>query len=484
MQPESYGVQKMKTTSRRTFLQQSAALAALAAGANELPSWAAAQSSAAPMRAWITAGEKRFDPLPIGPWQTAAAESSAAVEIDGAKKFQSILGFGGAFTDASCYLFSRMEPGARKGLMDEFFGAKGLRMSLGRTCMGSSDYSLNAYSYDDSPEPDPDLSKFSIEHDRAYILPTLRDAMSINPEMFYFSTPWSPPGWMKSGGTILGGAMRKKYFAAYAQYFVKFIEQYKADGVKVSAVTSQNEVDTEQEGRMPAALWGQEYEMGFVREFLGPALRNASLDTKIWLLDHNYNLWGRVLDELSDPGVFEQVDGVAWHGYMGTPDVMTRVHDAFPTKHAYWTEGGPDVLAPDYASDWATWSSTYAGILKNWARCIVAWNFVLDEKGKPNIGPFSCGGIVTLDSKTQQISRSGQYWAFAHYSKVVRRDARVIATKGTMSRIEHVAFSNPDGDYVLVLTNRGDEREVDCRFEGKSLKVNLPRNSVVTLQWS
>ena len=169
---------------------------------------------------------------------------------------------------------------------------------------------------------------------------------------------------------------------------------------------------------------------------------------------------------------------------MGKPDAMTRVHDAFPTKSAYWTEGGPDVQAPDYASDWASWSGAYAGILKNWARSIVAWNFILDEKGNPNIGPFSCGGVVTLDSKTQQITRSGQYWAFAHYSKAVRRGAQVIATSSEAAGVEHVAFANPAGDYVLVLTNQGDEREIECRFEGRSFPVNLPKNSVVTLQWS
>ena len=474
----------MKTTSRRIFVHQSTTLAASLAFANKLSALAVAAPGSAPVRAWITSGEDRFKPLALDSWRAASGESNSVVELNAAERFQTILGFGGAFTDASCSLFSQMDSGQRQALMDEFFGPQGLRMSMGRACIGSSDYSLNAYTYDDSPIPDPNLTGFSVAHDRDYILPVLRDALHINPDMFLFATPWSPPGWMKSSGSILGGAMRKKYLAAYAQYFVKFIEAYKAEGVPISAVTSQNEVDTEQEGRMPAALWGQEYEMAFVKEFLGPALRNASLETKIWLLDHNYSLWGRVLDELSDPGIFEQVDGVAWHGYVGTPDAMTRVHNAFPAKNAYWTEGGPDVLAPDYASDWARWSSTYSAILKNWARCIVAWNFVLDEKGKPNIGPFSCGGVVTLDSKTSQITRSGQYWAFAHFSKLVRRDAQVIATKSTLPGIEHVAFVNPDGDYVLVLTNQGDEREVDCRFEGKALQVSLPRNSVVTLQWS
>jgi glucosylceramidase len=474
----------MKKRTRRTFMQNTATAAAWLACTRALPSFGLAASASSKLRAWITSGDQRFNELAVEPWQPTSATSPSTIEVDSSKRFQSILGFGGAFTDSSCYLFSRMEPTQRKTLMDEFFGPQGLCFNVGRTCIGASDYSLTPYSFDDSQTPDPELKNFSIAHDRAYILPTLHDAANLNPEMFLFSSPWSPPGWMKTGGSLLGGSMRKHYFDSYAQYFVKFLEAYKADGVHIAAVTTQNEVDTDQDGRMPASLWGQEYEASFIGDFLGPALRNASLDTKIWILDHNYNHWGRAVDELSDPRVAEFVDGVAWHGYVGTPDAMSRVHDAFPNKDTFWTEGGPDVTAPDYATDWATWSGTYAGILKNWARCIVAWNFVLDEKGAPNIGPFSCGGVVTLDSKTQKITRSGQYWAFAHYSKAVRRGARVVATHAALPGVEHVAFVNPDGSYVLVLTNREEAREIDCRFEEKSLHLKLPKDSIITLQWS
>ena len=278
--------------------------------------------------------------------------------------------------------------------------------------------------------------------------------------------------------------MRKPNFPAYSEYFVKFLEAYRAEGVPVRAVTTQNEVDTDQDGRMPACLWGQEYETGFVRDHLGPALQKAGIDTKIWILDHNYDLWGRAEDQLSDPKLSQYVDGVAWHGYMGKAEAMSRVHDAFPAKHTYWTEGGPDYTAPDYATDWARWSGTFAEVLRNWARCIVCWNVVLDEFGKPNIGPFSCGGLLTLNSKTQQLSRSGQYWAFAHYSKAVQRGATVIGSKGTFPKVSHVAFANPDGSYVLVLTNQGETRDLRCRFEGKTLEAHLPANSVTTLRWS
>ncbi len=377
-----------------------------------------------------------------------------------------------------------MDPASRQQLLNDLVGHDGLRMSVCRTCVGSSDYSLSAYSFDDASEPDPNLTHFSIDHDKAYILPMLRAAQQTNPDLFLFSAPWSPPGWMKAGKSLLGGSMRNHYFASYAQYFVKFIEGYRNEGVKIGAVTSQNEVDTDQDGRMPAALWGQEYEINFVKGFLGPALQQSSPDTKIWILDHNYNLWGRVIDELEDPDLFQYVDGVAWHGYYGDVSAMTRVHDAFPSKHAYWTEGGPDISDPNYATDWAKWAVTFAGILKNWARCIVSWNLVLDENGHPNIGPFQCGGVVTLNSRSGAITQSGQYWAFAHFSKVIDRGAYVLGTSGTLSGIDHVAFQNPDGGYVLVVGNQAEARQVHCRVGGNATTLDLPANSVITLTWT
>ena len=470
------------TTSRREFLKLAASAGAAAAGTTRLR----AQSESVPgrVRAWQTTKEKNFAPLASPPeWKLWRGASPLGIHLDPGTRYQEILGFGGAFTDASCYLLNLMEAAPRTALIEELYGPKGLRMSVGRTCVGSSDYSTKAYSFDDSPEPDLELKHFTIEHDRRWILPTLREARQVNPDLFLFSSPWSPPGWMKSNRSMLGGSMRNHYFAPYAQCFVRFLQDYAAAGVKIQAVTVQNEVDTDQDGRMPAALWGQEYEIAFVSDHLGPALEHAGLDTKIWILDHNYNLWGRAVDELSDSGVYKRVDGVAWHGYAGTPDAMKRVQQMFPAKHAYWTEGGPDISSRTYATDWAQWSRIFAQILRNRARCIVCWNLLLDEKGQPNIGPFSCGGLVTLNSKTEQLTRSGQYWAFAHYSKVIDRGARILASWGDVPDVDHVAAVNPDGTSVLVLTNTGLEQNVQCTLGSGGLNLALPPDSITTLVW-
>lgn len=468
----------MPPSSRREFLKF--VTAASLAATNAPFCW---PSPPARARAWVTSQDRRMEEIKLPVWRTVSAERSAGIHIDTTKHYQEILGFGAAFTDASCYLLAELDEQKRAALLNDLLGPNGLRLSVGRTCIGASDYSRFAYTLDESPDPDPELQKFSIEHDREYILPILRDAQKVNPNLFLFSSPWTPPGWMKAGYSMLGGSMRKRYLSAYAEYFVRFLQGYSQDGVNIQAVTVQNEVDTDQDGRMPAALWGQEYEVEFVKKHLGPALERASLNTKIWMLDHNYNLWGRVIDELSDPALSRYVEGVAWHGYVGTPEAMTRVHEAFPAKSNYWTEGGPDYKRPDYATDWAKWSHTFAGILRNWAQCIVGWNLVLDEQGRPNIGPFSCGGLVTLDSKTHAITRSGQYWAFAHYSKVVQRGARVIGSEGTLADIDHVAFENPDGTHVLVLTNQGGGQNVQCQAGTQALDLTLDPGSITTLQW-
>ena len=476
----------MKNGSRREFLKSAAATAAAVAITSRTPVWAAQPTS--PVKVWGTFRDQRHTQLAPLAWKTPSEVAANAIQLDVAATRQEILGFGAAITEASAYVLSRLSQAERAPVMHDLFAPDAMALNVCRTCIGSSDYATRVYSYDESTEPDPELKKFSIDHDREFYLPILREARAASPELFLFSSPWSPPGWMKPNNSMLGGAMRVQSFDPYARYFIKFLEAYKAEGVEVNAVTVQNETDAEQGGRMPACLWAQEQEMEFAARFLAPAIRNAGLKTKIWVLDHNYSLWGRAIDELSDPSVYAAADGIAWHGYVGKPDAMTRVHEAFPEKNAYWTEGGPDITQPDYQTDYTNWADQFNGILNNWARSITSWNVALDEKGKPNVGPFSCGGLITVDNSTHKITRSGQYWAFAHYSQHVKCGARVFATNGlgdtaTGSPISHAGFRNPDGSYVVVLANKGSDRQIELLMKDQALTVNLPADSVHTLQW-
>jgi glucosylceramidase len=473
---------------RRRFLKLSAmGLAATAdLSASSPPSLSSAPTSApaaGEIAVRVTGGTMRYEAAPAIAWKTAASSAENAIELHPAKKCQEILGFGAAFTDAACYTFNRLDPPAREKLFHELFHPAEMGLSVCRTCMGSSDYSTELFSYDEG-DPDPEMKRFSIAHDQPYVLPLLREARAENPNLFLFSSPWSPPGWMKVGGSMLGGLMRQHYFAPYALYFVKFLEAYAAQGVPVNAVTVQNEVDTDQDGRMPACAWPQEYEMGFVKNQLGPALAKNGLSTKIWILDHNYNLWCRAVAELDDGGVRKYVSGVAFHGYVGSPDQMSKFHEAYPDTPVYWTEGGPDITAPDYASDWCKWGKTFSEVVRNWAESITGWNLALDEKGRPNIGPFPCGGVVTIHSETKEITRSGQYWAFAHFSRQVRRGAKRFESAGEIQGISHVAFENPDGQKILVVVNSGEAKTIHLKQANQMAEISVAADSLHTLSWS
>jgi glucosylceramidase len=474
-----------KESTRRDFLKVSSMGAAAIAGVAlaDSPARSSAKAAAGEISVWTTDDNQRCARGAALSWQNASGSSASGIVLNPDKKFQPILGFGAAFTDAACFTFNRLDPTAREKLFHQMFSPSEMGLNVCRTCIGASDYSVKAYSFDEG-DPDPDLQRFSIDYDRAYILPMLREARKANPDLFLFSTPWSPPGWMKSNNSMLGGNMQRKHMSAYANYFVKFLQGYEAEGVPIQAISVQNEVDTDQDGRMPACSWPQEYEADFVRQQLGPAFERAGVKTKIWIIDHNYNLWGRAMGELETDGVRKYTNAIAWHGYVGKVEWINRVQSAYPDVEMYWTEGGPDFTEPDYMTGCAKWSATFTGVLRNCCRSITAWNLALDEVGKPNIGPFNCGGLVSIHSQTKEVAYCGQYWAFAHYSKFIKRGAHRIDSQTNGGDILHAAFENPDGQHVVVLTNAGPASSCVLKVGGSTANVSLNQHSVTTLVWS
>jgi glucosylceramidase len=436
------------------------------------------------IRVIVTSANKQQAEVGLLNWQSSVKPRPGyTVELFPDMTFQKILGFGSALTEASCFNLQRMPAEKRDWLMHNLFDPSQQALNVNRTCIGASDYSTVAYTYDESDEPDPDLKNFSIAHDRKTVLPTLRQARKINPGMFLFSSPWTPPGWMKASHTMLGGNMRRQYMQSYAMYFVKFLKAYAKAGVKINGVTINNEVDTDQGGAMPQCSWPQEYEVDFVRYFLGPMLKKHELDTLIWFIDHNPNLWGRALASLNEPDFRQFVDGVAWHTYGGDAYRMAQVHDAYPDKGAHWTEGGSDVTDPNYARDHVRWGQSITSSLRNRCSSITTWNLVLDEHGKPNIGPFPCGGLVTVNSETFDLTFSGLYQALGQFSRHVRRGAVVFESLSALPLVTQVAFVNPDGERVLVLTNSGSAETVSVRLGDKTVDVSLEAGSVTTLVW-
>jgi glucosylceramidase len=435
------------------------------------------------VKVWMTDEHRRISGAPAIEWAGAQAEAGPnSIVLSPEKKHQEILGFGAAFTDTSCYMFNQLSVSVRAELFRTLFDPSEMGLNVCRTCIGSPDSAAAVYSYDDG-EVDPELKRFSIEHDREYILPILREARGVNSDLFLFSSPWSPPGWMKSNGSMLGGCMRHTYMPSYANYLLKFLRAYEAEGVPVQAVTVQNEVDADQDGGMPACAWPQDYEADFVTMHLGPLFERSGAKTKIWIIDHNYNLWGRAMGELETPDMLKYTNAVAWHGYEGEPEWINRVQDAFPDVEMYWTEGGPDYTSPDYLTEWADWGRVFTGILQNCCRSITAWNFATNEHGRPyvGIGSSGVGGAMIIDSRTKSISYSGMFWALGHFSRFVRRGARRIDSQSPAKQLYHCAFENPDGSLVAVITNPAPRRTCELRLGNRVAIVVLPGNSVVTL---
>jgi glucosylceramidase len=480
---------KMTKQTRRDCLKGMMALSAasvplLKTFAHGAPASSRTETSSANISLHLTAGDQRYALANPPVWQSAdRAPAENTIVIRGGSGTDPVLGFGAAFTDAACYVLSGLPETERETLLQELFQPAQMGLSVCRLCVGSSDYARSVYSYDEGA-PDSELSRFSIAHDREYILPIIRRARQINPNLFLLASPWSPPAWMKDNNSMLGGTLRRRYLGAYANYLVKFLQAFQAEGVEIDAITPQNEVDTDQDSRMPACLLPQEIEVEFVGQHLGPAMEKAGLKTKIWLIDHNYNLWGRAICELDDEKVRRYSKSIAWHGYLGQPEWVQRVFTAHPDAEMFWTEGGPDIHDPRYATNWSKWSGTFSGILRNRLRCIIGWNLALDEMGKPNVGPFSCGGLVTVHSATREIVRSGQYWAFAHYSRALQRGAGVIESDGDIKNVHHVAALNPDGSYAVVLTNTGElSSTVWLRQEHRAMELPLQPDSIATLVW-
>lgn len=339
---------------------------------------------------------------------------------------QAVEGFQGcgvAITGASCYNLSLMEKAERQELLEKIYTEKGADLSIGRLTIGSSDYSAELYSYDDV-EFDTELTHFSIEQDKKYVIPIIKEILKIKPDLYLFASPWSPPGWMKTGGNICGGYMREEFIDCYAEYFVKYLKAYEEEGIHISAITPQNEPNTQQKGYMTACVWHPQIEAKFVKVLKDKFVSNQ-IDTKIWLYDHNFNDTNRVLWQLDNvEGLAAACNGIAFHYYEGTIEETLKLKEAYPELPLHFTEGGPR-LYDNYGTDWCKWGIMITKALECGYKSLTGWNLMLNEMGGPNIGPFSCGGLITRHSDTGELSLSGQYKAFRHISPYLKPESKV-----------------------------------------------------------
>jgi glucosylceramidase len=411
------------------------------------------------------------------------------LSINPSKTYQQMEGFGASITDSSGWLlFNKLDGPQRKEILEKLFDpVRGIGLSFIRQPMGASDFALNDYSYDDLPEgqTDPDLKKFSITHDQAYIIPVLREALAINPGLKIIATPWSAPGWMKTSGSLIGGHLLSSAYAPFAKYFVKFIQSYEAAGIPIYAVTMQNEpLYIPQD--YPGMGMSASEQMSFLRDNLGPAFRDVHLKTKIMVFDHNWNLVDYPITVLADPKAANVVAGIATHCYGGTPSAQEELHNRFPDKGIWLTEcsGG----------DWQTGKILEEQIrliissTRHWAKSVVLWNLALDQDHGPHTGGCkNCRALVTVtDTVTPSTTAmTVDYVAEAHVSKFVVPGAyRIESNTFEQGSLEDVAFRNPDGSMVLLVLNGSNQpMSFNVGWQGRYFSSSLQGGSVATFVW-
>ncbi|MGC1903421.1 MAG: glycoside hydrolase family 30 beta sandwich domain-containing protein [Candidatus Acidiferrum sp.] len=441
---------------------------------------------------WLTTYDKTAvfaeqSPIPFSKPST----SSTTITLDATKTFQPIDGFGFALTGGSAQHLAQMDAAKRAALLRELFAAdaNNIGISYLRISIGASDLNDHVYSYDDVPsgETDPHLSKFTLAEDRIDLLPVLKEILAINPHIQILGSPWSAPAWMKTNDNVKGGELKHEYYEAYANYFVKYIQGMRAEGVAISAITPQNEPLNPK--NTPSMIMQAPDEAGFIKNNLGPAFQAAFIKTAIIVYDHNCDVPEYATSILQDPAAYAYVDGSGFHLYGGEITAMSKVHDAFPQRNLYFTEFmAVEPTEPDRITITKPVVGTFIGALQNWSRNVLLWNLAANSKFEPhtdNGGCPICQGAVTIDGN--DVTRNLAYYAMAHFSKFVRPGSiRIASATSPNSRdtLPNVAFKTPDHKIVLIVANDStSSQSFQGRDHARSFVTELQPGSVATYIW-
>ncbi|RSK33216.1 glycoside hydrolase family 30 protein [Hymenobacter metallilatus] len=437
---------------------------------------------------WLTNPDKSvlFQPQAAPAWSsTAPVAGTPVIEVDDKQTFQTIDGFGYCLTGGSAELLHRMAPEARRALLRELFATDGSNIGVSylRLSIGASDLDATVFSYDDLPEgqTDPTLARFSLAPDKAHLLPVLKEILAINPTIKLLGSPWSPPTWMKTNGNYKGGSLKPEFYPAYAQYFVKYVQGMKAEGVRIDAITVQNE--PLHPGNNPSLLMLAEQQAEFVKKHLGPAFQSARIDTKIIVYDHNADRPDYPLTILGDPEAKKYVDGSAFHLYAGPIEALSQVHNAHPDRNVYFTEqwvGSMSKFEENFP--WHV-RTLLIGATRNWARTVLEWNLAADPQQNPHTpgGCTECRGALTLAGST--VTREDAYYIIAHASKFVRPGSVRVASTASET-LPNVAFKAPNGQKVVLVQNNSTQAQpFSLRYQGKTLTSSLQPGAAGTYVW-
>ena len=437
-------------------------------------------------RAYLTAryGDARLSEQPSPP-PLHAGHGRVTVTVLPGHTFQRILGFGGSFTEAAAVTWARLDPEARQTFLAHYFDPDaGHGYALGRVHMGSCDFALGNYSHVEEAG-DLELRSFSIERDLAALIPFIRAAAAERgAPLRLLASPWSPPAWMKTTGTMnRGGRLLPECRSAWARCYVRFIQAYAAEGIPIWAVSVQNEPEAAQ--NWDSCLYTGAEERDFVRDHLGPELERAGLgDVRIIIWDHNRDrMVERAALVYSDPVAARYVWGTGFHWYGADHfDHVQMVHDAWPDKHLLFTEGcqegGPHPGSWDLGERYAR---SMINDLNRWTEGWIDWNLTLDERGGPNHVGNYCSAPILIDTANGSMQHQSSYYYIGHISRFVRPGAHRVLCATADPDVETAAFSNPDRSLATIVLNRTENwKSLALRIIDREFAIDLPPRSIAT----
>ncbi len=403
------------------------------------------------------------------------------------EKKQKILGIGGALTEAAAYTWSMMSQGKKNQLIDLYFGANGNQYNLCRTHIQSCDFSLGNYAY--VKDNDVDLKTFSIDRDRKYLIPFIKEVLEANGEINLLASPWSPPGFMKNNGEMNhGGKLKKEFYDIWAKLIVKYIQAYAKEGIKVGRLTIQNEPMAIQQ--WDSCLFTGEDEKQFACGYLRKRLDEAGLQSvKLNVWDHNKDMiLERTNDIFYDKQAFDSIGGIAFHWYSGDHfEALQEVRNKYPDKELIFTEGCVEYsrFSSDSQIDNAEmYAHEMIGDFKAGINGFIDWNIILDEQGGPNHDKNYCDAPVMCDTNNDTIDIRSSYYYIGHFSRFIRPGARRILVSGFTDKLEYVGFLNPDNEIILIIMNKTDKpQNFNIFCEGKLCRIQLEAHSIMTATW-
>lgn len=419
-------------------------------------------------------------------------ETEISIFVEPQRKFQSLMGIGGAITDASAEVFAKLSKEKQQEFLTAYYDTqKGIGYSLLRTTIHSSDFSSGSYTYIE--EGDKDLKTFSIDHDKQFRIPMIKQAtQAAGGKIVTYVSPWSPPAFMKSNKQMLkGGTLLPDYYQAWANYYAKFIKAYEKEGMPIWGLTIQNEPMAVQ--TWESCVFSAEAERDFLKNYLGPTLKKEGLgNKKIIVWDHNRDLMNQRANVIfTDPEASKYAWGMGFHWYEtwagGAPmyDNVAKVHEAFPDKNLIFTEGCIEKFDAQKYQFWPNAERYGASIIHDFNNGTVAWtdwNILLDENGGPNhVGNF-CFAPIHADSQSGALIYTPSYYYIGHFAKFIRPQARRVATASSRSSLISTSFQNADGSMVTVVMNQSDkEVTYNLMIASEKTVTTIPPHSIQTL---